>query len=144
VSDRDHQEVDEGQPLEVLDRDACIELLAHHQFVGRLGLVVDGRPMILPVNYIFDTDSVVFCTAGGTKLNAVVSRADVVFEVDDSSALHQSGWSVVLRGQAEVITDPEQVERLRHGPLRPWARGTRASWVRISLDEISGRRIPGI
>jgi len=100
--------------------------------------------MILPVNYMFDRDSVVFCTAGGTKLNSVANRVDVAFEVDDSSALHQSGWSVVLRGQAEVITDPEQLERLRDGPLRPWASGARANWVRISLDEISGRRIRGI
>ncbi len=144
MSDRDHHDVGEGQQLEDLDRDTCIELLARHQFVGRLGFVVDGRPMILPVNYIFDTDSVVFCTTGGTKLNSVVSRADVVFEVDDSSALHQSGWSVVVRGQAEVITDAEQLERLRDGPLRPWAGGARATWVRISLDEISGRRIPGV
>ena len=142
VSDRDDREADEAQRLEVLDRAACIELLAHHGFVGRLGIVVDGRPIVLPVNYIFDADSVVFCTASGTKLNAVVSRADVAFEVDDSSPLHHSGWSVLLRGHAEVITDPQQVARLREGPLRPWAKGARANWVRISLDEISGRRIP--
>jgi len=143
VSDRDDREVDEAQRLEVLDRAACVELLAHHALVGRLGIVVDGRPMVLPVNYIFDADSVVFCTAGGTKLNAVVSRADVAFEVDDSSPLHQSGWSVLLRGQAEVITDPQELARLRQGPLNPWAKGARANWVRIRLDEISGRRIPG-
>lgn len=137
-------ELDEAQPLEVLDRAACIELLAHHRFVGRLGFMIDGRPMILPVNYIFDDNSVVFCTAGGTKLNAVAGGADVAFEVDDSVSLHHSGWSVLVRGHAEVITDPGAVERLRHGPLRPWAKGARVNWVRINLDEISGRRIPGI
>jgi nitroimidazol reductase NimA-like FMN-containing flavoprotein (pyridoxamine 5'-phosphate oxidase superfamily) len=84
----------------------------------------------------------VFCTAGGTKLNAVVGGADVAFEVDDSVPLRHSGWSVVVRGPAEVITDPGEVERLRRGPLRPWAKGARANWVRIRLDEISGRRIP--
>lgn len=89
-------EIDEGQPLEVLDRAACIELLAHQGFLGRLGFEVDGRPMILPVNYVFEEDAVVFCTAGGTKLNAIVNRADVAFEVDDSSPLHHSGWSVVI------------------------------------------------
>ena len=143
VSDPDDH-MDEGHHLEVLDRAACIELLADHGFVGRLGFVVDGRPMVLPVNYIFDTDAVVFCTASGTKLNAIVHRADVAFEVDDSSPLHHSGWSVVLRGRAEVITDPQQVARLRRGPLNPWAKGARANWVRISLDEMSGRRIPGV
>ncbi len=144
MSGNDDPELDEGQHLEVLDRAACIELLAHHRFVGRLGFVVDDRPSILPVNYIFDNNSVVFCSASGTKLNAVVGGADVAFEVDDSVPLRHSGWSVLVRGHAEVITDPGEVARLRHGPLRPWAKGARANWVRISLDEISGRRIPKI
>jgi nitroimidazol reductase NimA-like FMN-containing flavoprotein (pyridoxamine 5'-phosphate oxidase superfamily) len=137
-------ELDEGQRLEVLDRAACIELLARHRFVGRLGFVVDGRPIILPVNYIFDDTAVVFCSASGTKLDAVAGGADVAFEVDDSVSLHHSGWSVLVQGHAELITDPGEVARLRHGPLRPWAKGARANWVRISLDEISGRRIPEI
>ena len=141
----DHDsELDEAQRLEVLDRAACIELLAHHRFVGRLAIVVDGRPIILPVNYIVDDDSVVFCTANGTKLNAVLGGTNVAFEVDDSVPLHHSGWSVLVQGHAEVITDPQEVARLRHGPLRPWAKGARANWVRITLDEISGRRIPEI
>jgi hypothetical protein len=50
----------------------------------------------------------------------------------------------LVRGRAEIITDPVEVERLRRGPLRPWAKGARANWVRISLEEISGRRIPAI
>ncbi len=140
----DDPELDEAQSLEVLDHSACIELLAHHRFVGRLALIVDGRPIILPVNYIFDHNSVVFCTASGTKLDAVTGGADVAFEVDDSSPLHHSGWSVLVRGHAEVITDPGELTRLRHGPLRPWAKGARANWVRITLEEISGRRIPDI
>ena len=144
MSGNDDPGLDEAQRLESLDRDECIELLAHHRFVGRLAVVVDGRPLIFPVNYIVDHDSVVFCTASGTKLNAVVSGADVAFEVDDSVPLHHSGWSVLVRGYAEVITDPGDLARLRHGPLRPWAKGARANWVRISLDEISGRRIPKI
>jgi nitroimidazol reductase NimA-like FMN-containing flavoprotein (pyridoxamine 5'-phosphate oxidase superfamily) len=144
ASGDDDPGLDEAQRLETLDRAACIELLAHHRFVGRLAVVIDGRPIILPVNYLFDHDSVVFCTASGTKLNAVVGDADVAFEVDDSSPLHHSGWSVLVRGHAEVITDPGELARLRNGPLRPWAKGARANWVRISLDEISGRRILGI
>lgn len=144
VSSDDDPELDEALRLEVLDRDACIELLAHHRFVGRLGFVVDGRPIILPVNYLFDNDSVVFCTASGTKLNAVGDGADVAFEVDDSVPLRHSGWSVLVRGHAEVITNPGEVGRLRRGPLRPWAKGARSNWVRINVDEISGRRIPKI
>ena len=138
------QEPSGAQRLEVLDRVACVELLAQHGFLGRLGMVVDGRPIILPVNYLFDGDSVVFCTAAGTKLDAVSAGAEVAFEIDDSSPLHHSGWSVLIRGRAELIRDPAAVGRLRRGPLQPWVEGARANWVRISLDEVSGRRIPEI
>jgi uncharacterized protein len=144
VSRDDDQELDEGQLVEVLDRATCIELLARHRFVGRLGFVSEGRPIVLPVNYVFDDDAVVFCTARGTMLDAVVGGADVAFEVDDSVPLHHSGWSVLVRGRAEVVTDPSEMARLRHGPLRPWVKGARANWVRIRLEEISGRRIPDL
>ncbi len=96
------------------------------------------------MNYIFDDDSVVFCTGKGTKLTTVVGGADVAFEVDDTAPLHHSGWSVLVQGHAEVITDPQETGRLERGPLRPWAKGVRANWIRISLDQISGRRIPEI
>lgn len=144
MSANDEPEIDEAQQLEVLDRNECIELLTHESFVGRVGLVVDGRPLILPVNYMVDRGTVVFCTAEGTKLNAVVAGADVAFEVDEHRSLRHAGWSVLVRGRAEVVTDETDLFHLRAGPLRPWAKGARASWVRIPLDEVSGRRIPPI
>jgi nitroimidazol reductase NimA-like FMN-containing flavoprotein (pyridoxamine 5'-phosphate oxidase superfamily) len=144
VSASDEPEIDEAQQLEVLGRSECIELLTHESFVGRVGLVVDGRPLVLPVNYMVDRGTVVFCTAEGTKLNAVVGGADVAFEVDEHRSLRHAGWSVLVRGRAEVVTDETDLAHLRKGPLRPWAKGARASWVRIPLDEVSGRRIPPI
>jgi uncharacterized protein len=121
-----------------------VGLLAYESFVGRVGLIVDGRPLILPVNYMVDRGTVVFCTAAGTKLNAIVGGADVAFEVDEHRSLRQAGWSVLVRGRAEIVTDGADLAHLRAGPLRPWARGARANWVRIPLEEVSGRRIPPI
>jgi nitroimidazol reductase NimA-like FMN-containing flavoprotein (pyridoxamine 5'-phosphate oxidase superfamily) len=137
-------EIDEGQPLEVLDRDLCVELLTHGSFVGRIGLVVKGRPLVLPVNYTIDRETIVFCTAAGTKSNAITDGADVAFEVGDSRSLVHSGRSVVVRGRARLVEDEADLAHLRAGPLRPWARGARANWVRIALDEVSGRRIPPV
>jgi nitroimidazol reductase NimA-like FMN-containing flavoprotein (pyridoxamine 5'-phosphate oxidase superfamily) len=142
MADDDHDDSRDGQRLEVLDPTACIELLEHRGFVGRLAVIADGRPIIFPVNYIWDHESVVFCTAGGTKLNAIVGGADVAFEIDDSAPLHHSGWSVLVQGRAEIIDDRGEIGRLRQGPLHPWAKGARANWVRIRPREISGRRIP--
>jgi nitroimidazol reductase NimA-like FMN-containing flavoprotein (pyridoxamine 5'-phosphate oxidase superfamily) len=141
---RQEPEIDHGQPLEVLDRDECVELLTHGSFVGRLGLVVDGRPLVLPVNYVVDRDTIVFCTAAGSKLNAIVGGADVAFEVDESRSLVHSGWSVLVRGRADLVTDKADLAHLRAGPLHPWARGARSNWVRIALEVVSGRRISRI
>lgn len=140
----DDPEVDEGQRLEVLDRDECVELLTHESFVGRVALVVDNRPLVLPVNYMVDRGTIVFCTSAGTKLNTVVGGVEVAFEVDDNRPLHHSGWSVLVRGRAQVVTDEADLAHLRAGPLRPWAKGARANWVRIPLDDVSGRRIPPV
>jgi nitroimidazol reductase NimA-like FMN-containing flavoprotein (pyridoxamine 5'-phosphate oxidase superfamily) len=54
-----------------LTRNEAVVLLQMHAYVGRVGFVVDGRPLILPVNYLADDDSIVFCTAPGTKLSAI-------------------------------------------------------------------------
>jgi nitroimidazol reductase NimA-like FMN-containing flavoprotein (pyridoxamine 5'-phosphate oxidase superfamily) len=133
----------EGNRLEEIGRDECLRLLRDEAYVGRLAFVLDGRPMVLPVNYLVDAESVVFSTGEGTKL-AAVRDAPVAFEIDENRALYHSGWSVVVRGIAREVTDAGELERLRRGPLRSWARGTREHWVRISVDEISGRRIPGV
>jgi uncharacterized protein len=124
-----------------LTRGEAAELLQFHAFVGRIGFVVDGRPLILPVNYLADDDSVVFCTEPGTKLSAIGGGAPVVFEVDDSRPLYHAGWSVVVKGTAREITDESQLDELRRGPLHSWATRSSEHWVRLSIEEVTGRRI---
>ena len=53
--------------VQELTRREALELLQLHSYVGRIGFVVDGRPLILPVNYLADDASIVFCTEPGTK-----------------------------------------------------------------------------
>jgi len=102
--DDDDSVLDEARRLEVLDRAACIELLAHHRFVGRLGFITEGRPMVLPVNYIVEGDSVVFCTAGGTKLNAIKGGADVAFEVSGAQGGVQTAVdALAVRGRLCLV-----------------------------------------
>ena len=126
-----------------LSRTESIELLQLHAYVGRVSFVVDGRPLILPVNYLADDESIVFSTEPGTKLSAVGAGAPVVFEVDDSRPLYHAGWSVLVKGTAREITDEDELDGLRRGPLHSWATRSTQHWVRISMDEVTGRRIPG-
>ena len=120
----------------------ALELLQLHAYVGRLGFIVDGRPLILPVNYLADEVSIVFCTQPGSKLSAVGAGAPVAFEVDDSRALYHAGWSVVVKGNAREVTDHDELDELRRGPLHSWATQSTEHWVRIDIEEITGRRIP--
>ena len=128
-------------PIRQLSEAECRERLQHHGFIGRLGFVAGGHPMILPVNYVADGDSIAFCTEAGTKLDSLAGGADVVFEIDDSRPLYRSGWSVVITGKAREVTNHDELARLRSGPLRSWAVGPDAHWVRIEVREISGREI---
>lgn len=126
-----------------LSRAEAMELLQLHSYVGRIGFVISGQPLILPVNYLADDDSIVFCTEPGTKLSAVSEGASVVFEVDDSRPLYHAGWSVIVKGTAREITNEEELDALRRSPLHSWATRSTEHWVRISIDEVTGRRIPG-
>jgi nitroimidazol reductase NimA-like FMN-containing flavoprotein (pyridoxamine 5'-phosphate oxidase superfamily) len=127
--------------LEMLERKECLRLLAAHD-VGRLAVVDAGRPVIFPVNYVLDGETVVFRTDSGTKLEAS-RRAPVAFEIDELDPDRHEGWSVVVLGYAEEISvfDPPRVRRLQWLPLHPWAGGEKAHWVRIVPVTISGRQI---
>ena len=130
--------------LHKLSRQECLELIQYQSFVGRLGFVAEGRPMVLPVNYLADETTVIFCTAEGSVLSSVGDGAAVAFEVDDSRPLEHSGWSVLVGGPARAVTDPKELEGLRRGPLRSWAARGLQVWVRIAIEEISGRRLGGL
>ena len=52
--------------IELIDRDACLELLRTRS-VGRLGIVVAGQPLILPVNYSVLDETIVFRSAPGSN-----------------------------------------------------------------------------
>ena len=43
--------------IEKIPREECLRLLERESFVGRVGFVVDGRPMVLPVNYLAEGGS---------------------------------------------------------------------------------------
>jgi len=121
----------------------CIDLLGRHSlgrlaFVGRVGVM----PLIIPVNYVVDHDSVVFRSDPGSKLTAAVLGAPVAFEVDGGfDERNHTGWSVVVHGHARAITDPGESARLRQLPLVPWAPGAKPHFIRVEPGVITGRRI---
>ncbi|HUR23175.1 MAG TPA: pyridoxamine 5'-phosphate oxidase family protein [Acidimicrobiales bacterium] len=127
--------------LEIIPRKECLLLLAG-QKVGRLGFVVDGQPMVLPVNYTVERDVVVFRTGEGAKLEAA-HGTKVAFEVDEIDTDARTGWSVVIQGVADEIAAtgdwPDEVLRAGAGPT--WIPAPTDHCVRITPAVISGRRL---
>ena len=128
--------------VQALTVSECRELLKEHHF-GRLAFVdaVGVLPVIIPVNYLLDEDTVVFRTDAGSKLDAAVRGAPVAFEVDGVDQDRQVGWSVVVRGRAEVVTDPVKLADLRQTPLVAWHPRANQRYVRIKPSQVIGRRI---
>ena len=110
-----------------------MRLLASHSF-GRLAVSMgEGAPVIRPVNYVFDepSQSVMFRTALGSKFHALLRSADAAFEIDGIDETSRTGWSVIVRGVTDEVTDPSEVRRLDGLGLEPWAPGPKAHWVHI-------------
>ncbi|MGY1725739.1 pyridoxamine 5'-phosphate oxidase family protein [Geodermatophilus sp. SYSU D01062] len=131
--------------LQEIPVEECHRLLATQE-IGRLGVNAEHHPLIFPVNYAMDGTTIVIRTAPGTKL-AAAEHANVSFEVDEIDRRTRSGWSVLVRGVAEVV-GPEHradlVARTRGTGLEPWAPGEHGHWVRLIPTAVTGRRIvPG-
>jgi hypothetical protein len=124
-----------------LTTDECWQRLTDHPAkVGRVG-IGGPSPDILPVNYVVDDRSLVFRTAEGKKLSAVGRGERVVFEVDEVAPGWKRGWSVVLRGFAELVTDSDERDRLDALPLMVWDPTPKTHYVRITTHAVSGREI---
>ncbi len=128
--------------LEIISRQECLQLL-RGQRVGRVAFVARDQPMVLPVNYAIHGGTIVLRTGTGTKLEAMRS-SKVAFEVDEFDVVDASGWSVVVQGVAEDITDADDLTAglLRDSAVPSWAPGDLDHYVRIDPTMISGRRIP--
>ncbi|MFC0597869.1 helix-turn-helix domain-containing protein [Streptomyces palmae] len=126
--------------LREMDQEECRARLSSHG-VGRVAVMVAGRPEIFPVNYEVAYDGICFRTTPGAA-PAAAAGTDTTFEVDQVDDALSTGWSVLVSGPAEWVTDPGMArdlsERAHSGP---WAGGRREQWIRIVPERVTGRRI---
>ncbi len=129
--------------LNVLGFDECLDRLRRTP-IGRLGFVSAGESVILPVNHALDGDFVVFRSRPGSKLDVAVTSGNVAYEIDGYDDSTRTGWSVLVKGTAEVVYDRAETARYSHLGLHSWAdREGSGQWVRIRPLEITGREIVG-
>ncbi|HEX7096221.1 MAG TPA: pyridoxamine 5'-phosphate oxidase family protein [Acidimicrobiales bacterium] len=129
-----------------MDDQQCVAHLTAASF-GRLGVVVNGKPEIFPVHHAYDpvTGCVVFQTNTRTKLHAAMDWPSVAFEVDGLDPDHEwGGWSVLIVGRAEEITDREEISRAARLHPTLWGSDDSERWIRIVPEKMTGRYVTRI
>jgi uncharacterized protein len=133
---------DGARRLEELSYEDCMARLARKR-LGRLVLVLDHQPEVFPVNYGLDDNAVVFRTRPGTRLMAA-HQARVAFHVDHHDEATRSGWSVLVQGMAEDVTDRTDdlaTQRTRAVYVDSWVPGHASRILRIIPARVTGRQI---
>ena len=127
--------------LGLLDELVCIRLLGEAK-LGRIALSVGALPAIYPIRFALLGRDPVFRTHPQAGLVEATAGNVVCLQADDADPDSDHGWSVMVTGPADVITEPDLLEEARRLPLRPWA-GAADAFVRIGAVMVSGRRIEG-
>lgn len=123
-----------------LSRSEC-EGLLRLGVVGRVAIATHTGPHILPLNYAVSRGDIVVCTSPYSVLGTYGRDSLLAFEVDHFDHPRHHGWSIVVRGRAAAVEDPEELSELVKVLPRPWAGGSRSLFLRIPLTEVSGRRL---
>jgi nitroimidazol reductase NimA-like FMN-containing flavoprotein (pyridoxamine 5'-phosphate oxidase superfamily) len=124
--------------LETLEEKECRRLLGQGG-VGRLAMRGETAPELRPVNFVLLDDVIIVRTGDGMILEAARRDEPASFEIDEIDRLEHTGWSVLVMGQLSELPSDEAHLAL---PIRPWASGLKDRFVGLTLERVSGLRIP--
>jgi Pyridoxamine 5'-phosphate oxidase len=118
-----------------LDGTECLFLL-RWATVGRVVVPdVDRTPVVVPVTFTMDRDTIIFHFDPGPLLDRLLHEA-VTFEADGSDPFHHLGWVVQVDGLAlEIDEDPGH-----EPPTEPWSPAGGQVTVRLTPTTINGHR----
>ncbi len=125
--------------LVALSRTECVALLNDAK-IGRAVFTERALPAVLPVTFVVYGDAIVIATSAGTRLAAAAHRGVLAFEVDEIDPDRRTGWSVVVTGLPDLVTDPLERARVK-AVLSPWAPGAHDVYIRLPLTVLTGRCI---
>jgi len=145
---------------EIQDR-AEIEAVIRKAEVCRLGLSVDNRPYIVPLNFGFEENCLYFHTAReGKKIDMIRQNSAVCFEVDVDGhvvrAENPCDWSMKYRsvvgyGTASLLTDAEEKRRALDVIMEHYSYSgrpgeypenlvDRLAIIKVDIDSMTGKR----
>jgi len=137
---------------------AGIEEVIREAQVCRLGMSVDGKPYVVPLNFGYADQTVyIHCAKEGRKLDMIESNPKVCFEVDQDLGIEPAdkackfGFkfkSVIGFGKASILRDHDQkAEALKiimaHYSDEEFSfteeETRRVHVIKVELDEITGK-----
>ena len=127
--------------VDELSYEECLRLLRTNA-VGRVGIISNDFPLVLPVNYRLAETAGRTWIALRTRPGNVIEQASlrVAFEIDGFDALRQQGWSVLVRGTLHHV-DPDTADFRERFDSEPWLFTERDAWLVIQPFSISGRQL---
>jgi hypothetical protein len=96
--------------------------------------------MVFPLNFALDGDDVVVRTRSSDILAAAATRKVLTFQGDEFEPGVRSGWTVLLSGPAEEVTEPAELMRM-HEIVSPWRADGPFRLLRIHSERVTGRRL---
>ena len=129
----------DNSEITILTREECFNRLAEVP-VGRISVSIDALPVIFPVHFALEDESVLFRTVRGTKLDTAATDAVVAFQADASDSRAGGWWSVLLQGIATPVRDgEEETQTWNPAPWHGAGRRQPKRLLRIDTDAMRGR-----
>jgi len=137
-----------------------MEELLREEEIGYLGLSLDGKPYVVPLNYSYSEGKIYFhCGLKGKKLVCIRANPQVCFTVARQLAevrehaggnpCHVDSDSVICYGRARMIEDIDERSKALNAFNRrfranaadvPLERVRNCGLVQIKISEMTGRR----
>jgi uncharacterized protein len=93
--------------------DHQIQSVLQTQLIGRLGCHADGLTYVVPISYAYDGNHIYCHTQEGRKASMMRKNPRICFQVDEMRDM--ANWkSVILQGEFEELTQPEDINHALH------------------------------
>jgi nitroimidazol reductase NimA-like FMN-containing flavoprotein (pyridoxamine 5'-phosphate oxidase superfamily) len=129
--------------LITITEEECRELLAGGG-IGRVVFRSTGRPVALPVNFKTLAGDIIFRSADDGEIGGIAFDEPVSFEVDRIDDAMREGWSVLATGSVGPVRGVEHCHEIQALGIEPWAGGERATYFRLSVTKLTGKRINAV